>query len=64
MQFLLSHATLIMNVKFTVFWNVTLSNLAEMIRLSEVAAAAIIKLLILHSTVRFKCMTNKVPEAN
>jgi len=64
MQFLLRYAALIVNMKVTVFCNVTLSNLAEIIGLSEVASAAIIKPLILHDTNRFKFMTKKVPEAN
>lgn len=64
MQFLLRYAALILHIKITVFCNVTLSNLAEIIGLSEVASAAITKLLILRSTNRFKFMTNKVPEAN
>jgi len=64
MQFLLRYVALIMNMKFTVFWNVTLSNLTEIIRISEVISAAITRLLILHNTNRLKFMTNKVPKQN
>jgi hypothetical protein len=64
MRFLLRYAALFMIMKFTIFWNITLSNLAEIIRLLEVVSAAIIKLLVLHNTNRFEFMTNKITEAN
>jgi hypothetical protein len=64
MQFLLRYASRIAKMKVTVFCNVTVSNLAEIIGLSVVVSAAVIKLLILHNTNRIKFMTKRVLEAN
>jgi hypothetical protein len=44
MQISLRYAALIVNMKVTVFWIVTLSNPVKMFRISEVVSAAIVRL--------------------
>jgi hypothetical protein len=62
MQLSLRYGAIVVNMKFVVFWNVTFSNLSEIIRFSEVVSATIIRILILHNTNTVKIMTNKVPD--